>query len=391
MLSGGEDIHYLYVPLPRMPQGSEQSHLPLEEEFGNIKVRRCELMPRLALHIPLVDIRARINSARLVSSVRDRDFDIVHGHNPSTFARAGLHTARQRGKPFVYELHRLPFDWFGTERKRKRPKAFDSFFQWLYRVKERKFLQAADAIIIQTEMQRQRLLELFKLDADRIHIIPAGVDEEQFEPVVCEAEGKDLRHRMGWEGKIVFLYGGYLGRGCGVDMFLNAARELPGAIKQKVKVVLAGRGFLKTFVESVCKQEPELIEYLGLVEYSKMPAYYSAADVSVIPSAPSLVWESSIPAKLPEAMAMENIVLGSDVRGITELVENGRNGITYRKGDKADLIRKMVYIVENFEQMDELGKCARTTVIGTRSWKKCKQMLHEVYESVALRPAGCSG
>ncbi|HJH28059.1 MAG TPA: hypothetical protein C5S37_15150 [Methanophagales archaeon] len=135
-------------------------------------------------------------------------------------------------------------------------------------------------------------------------------------------------------------------------------------------------------MDDMSKKESDLIEYLGLVNYNDMPRYYSACDVFVIPRPSTLPAENLIPMKLLEAMAMEKIVLGSDVGGITEVVTNNKNGIIFKKGNKEDLLNKIRYIVENIGNIDGIKKQARRDVVNKYSWEKSRERLQNVYEAV---------
>ncbi len=53
-------------------------------------------------------------------------------------------------------------------------------------------------------------------------------------------DGRELRKKKKWEGKIVFMYSGFLDDINGVEFFLNSLRELPDSIRQRIKVVVTG-------------------------------------------------------------------------------------------------------------------------------------------------------
>jgi glycosyltransferase involved in cell wall biosynthesis len=321
-----------------------------------------------------------MNAVRLMRAVADDDLDLAQGHNPPHCAWAGLGMARRLGIPFIYEAHRLSFDSFGANQKWKLPAGLDGLARWIIRSEEKVFFEAGDAVIVQTEAHRRRVLELFRMDPQRTFVIPMGVDEAEFDPQKWAPQGQALRARHGWGEKIVFMYNGYLGDTNGVEPLIRAAGRLPADVKRRIRVVILGRGPLADMVAQACRAAPDVLENLGLVDYREMPAYYSAVDVVAIPLAPILLWECNNPTKLLEAMAMENIVLASDVHGVTELMENGHSGITYAKGDLEDLARQMVHIVENFDGLVEMRKQARTAILQARSWRACRAMQEEVYD-----------
>ena len=380
LLSDKTNTHLLHVPMPTLQQEKDSSPVPAKEKFDNIEVSRHKLHRKILFRPPIFDISGRINSLSLSRAVGKTEIDIVHGHNPAMFARAALYASRKLDKPFVYEAHRLAFDSFNTDRKYKLPRHLDSFLRWCHRLEERTFFCSADAIIVQTEMHKDRILKLFKLDKNHINVIPMGVDIEEFDPESRALERALLRERLKWNDKIIIMFNGYLGEINGLEFFLKGVQGLDDNIKKKIKAVILGRGPLQKIARKAQQQQPELFEYMGLIEYSKMPAYYAAADVIAIPLPSTLMWECNNPTKLLEAMAMKKIVLGSDVRGITDLLTNGHNGITYKKDDAADFIRQTAAIVDNIDGMDELKDNARDDVVNSRDWKMCRRMLRDVYD-----------
>lgn len=385
LLSDELNEHYLYVP--QAPSGyipDNMSVLKEEEDFGNIRVRRCKLVEDFKVKIPVINTfrYIEINSDRLVNFVKEEGFEIVHGHNPTEFAAAAMKYAKRNKVPFVCEAHGLAADAPMLKKKRYIPKVAYSSIRQLFKLKEKKIFQNADAIITQTTAMKQRIMNVFDIDADRITTVPNGVDESKFDPTKWHQKGKELRREKNWIDKTIFLYSGFLDDINGIDFFLNSIKELPEEIKREIKVVVLGRGPLQKYVKDMSKEESDLMEYLGLVNYNDMPIYYSACDVFVIPRPSTLPAENLIPMKLLEAMAMEKIVLGSDVGGITEVVTNNKNGVVFREGDKDDMFKKISYIVENIGNLDSIRKQARKDVIGNYSWVKSREQLRNVYKSV---------
>jgi len=384
LLTDGINEHYLYVPqTPSIYIPDDIDTLKNEESFGNIKVRRCKLFKGFKLKIPLFSTLryVTISSDKLANSVKE-EIDIVHGHNPLEFAVAAMKYVKKKNIPFVYEAHNLMADAPIFNKRPYIPKVAYLSIRQLFKLKEKKIFQSADVIITQTNVMKKRIVKVFGINEEKIKIIPNGVDENKFNPIRWYRDGRELRKKKKWEGKIVFMYSGFLDDINGVEFFLNSLRELPDSIRQRIKVVVIGRGSLQKYVGDMSRRESNLIEYLGLVDYNKMPIYYSTCDVFVIPRPSTLPAENLIPMKLLEAMAMEKIVLGSDVGGITEVVKNDKSGIIFKKENKDDLLKKISYILENIENMGSIRKQARKDIIKKYSWKKSRERLQNVYETV---------
>lgn len=376
LLADPRHHHTLCVP---MPPSADKGPVPAKEQFDNITVRRVALGGG-----PSIGPFAARNAKRLAAAIRpDDSFDIVQGHNPPPFARAGFRVARARSLPCIYEAHRLSFDSFGANRESSLPKAVDRWVRWMIRREERPFFERADAVIVQTTMHRDRICECFRIDPARIHVIPMGVDETRFDPETVGPASAEIRRRHQWGEQTVFFYNGYLGSSNGIMTLLDAARALPPEIRRRIRVVLLGRGPLQSQVDRAAAAEPELVQALGSVPYEEMPAYYAAADVVVIPVAPIRLWTCNNPTKLLEAMAMARPVLASDVLGITELLDNGRTGFTFRGGNTRDLTDKMANLAQGASNFSDIGRAARSRVLEDRTWRAARQQLQRVYDAFA--------
>ncbi len=381
LLQYDQNNHYLYVP---KYYGGYQRHVGVlkdVEMFGNVKVHRFNLV-KSKLAIPIVKSfrETEINSDRLVNFVTEKKIDIVHGHNPIEFALASMKYAKKNNIPLIYEAHGLIS---GTLSAKSNWNLLNPLFlikKMSYEHRESMIFQEADIVITQTNAIKQKISHKFGIEDENIKVIPNGVDVEKFNPVNWHESGDKLRKEKGWDDKTIFMYSGFLDDINGIPLLLNTIKELPNNIKSKIKVLIIGRGPLQEYVENFCKEE-SLIEYLGVVDYNDMPLYYSLGDVFVIPRPSTLPAETLTPMKLLEAMAMEKVVLGSDVGGITEVLSD-KNGVIFRKGDSEDLLNKITHIVENIEGMDGLREEARRSVISNFTWEKSRNQLKDVYEEI---------
>lgn len=376
MLTGDENTHYLHVPYPDL----KCEVIPEQSEYDNVKVFRHCLRKKLMFSPPLIDPISIMNAGCMAKKASQGNYDIVHGHNPAVYYRAALNVARKKKLPLIYEYHQLPFD--SVEINPNISPFFKPVIKKASLIEEASFIQKADRIIVQTKMKKERLIELFRIDSDKIRIIPAAVNEAIFDSKKYEDDRAYLRHKYGWEDKIVFMYSGLLHPSNGVLFFLESLKHISEQHKNIMKVVICGRGPLVNEIEKYRNTEPELLELLGQVPYDQMPRYYKAIDVLVVPMMPSWVAECSNPSKILEGMAMEKIVLGSNVKGITELLVNNENGIVYEKGVSKSLVEKIIFILDHYDSLNSICKNARRTIIQNRTSKHTKKLLDSIYTSL---------
>lgn len=370
--------HYLYVPYPLSLLENLEKPPPKYETFGNINVRRFEIPSKYCLKLPFLPSINKIRNIKKISDyylnlIEDKKIDIVHGHNPIIYGISMLKYAKNFNLPFLYEAHLFGTDFHFIHNKLK----------WnLNNFYEMKIYKNADAIIIQTTALKERLTTIFNIIPEKVKIIPVGVDEDLFNPKSWLQKAKELRIKKGWDDKIIFLYSGYLREYNGVKFFLNAAINLEENIKKKVKIVIIGRGPLKSYVQKLSFQYQGFIDFLSQIDYQSIPIYYAASDIAISARLNHIHVKDSVPQKLVELMAMEKIILASNADATKEIIRDNYNGILFESGNKANFLKKFRYLVENFQSLDHLGKNARETVLENYKWSNNRNKLQKIYEEL---------
>ena len=84
------------------------------------------------------------------------------------------------------------------------------------------------------------------------------------------------------------------------------------------------------------------VRWLGSVAHDRIPALLASLDVVVVPS----VWIENSPFVIKEAFAAGVPVVASNLGGMAELVEDGRNGLLFEAGDATGLRRVIARLLE---------------------------------------------
>ncbi len=75
--------------------------------------------------------------------------------------------------------------------------------------------------------------------------------------------------------------------------------------------------------------------FSGTFPKEEIGKVFSELDYFVIPS----TWYENSPLVLLDALASHTPVIVSDVEGMTEFVEEGKNGYVFKRGNISDLLR----------------------------------------------------
>ena len=110
---------------------------------------------------------------------------------------------------------------------------------------------------------------------------------------------------------------------------------------------------------------------------------YSVMDVLAYPRRSLRITELVTPLKPLEAMAMEISVIGSDVGGIRELIQDGVTGLLHRSGDVGDLAAKIAKLADDPNLRRVLGRQARAWVGEQRDWKHIIPKYVPIYEAAS--------
>jgi glycosyltransferase involved in cell wall biosynthesis len=170
-------------------------------------------------------------------------------------------------------------------------------------------------------------LDLLKRNVrdQKIHVIPNGINMD----ITPISNGANLRQAMGIDPSIfVCAYIGTIGMACGLDIVLNAARQLREEHNETVVFLLVGDGASKEALEKQARNEDlRKVIFTGRVSHDQVGSYLSMANACLIHLIPTAVFESVIPTKLLDAAAASKpVILG--VRGVAEtMVRTAGSGI----------------------------------------------------------------
>lgn len=139
-------------------------------------------------------------------------------------------------------------------------------------------------IIVHEEVFKKRLVRGYKINKEKIEIIPLGIENRS--PIRREKAKMQLR----LEGKKILLYFGYIAGYKGVEDLIDAFKLLKS---NKYVLLIAGGEptrlkfdkryqYLKKLKEKCAKISKNII-FMGFVPEEKIPLLFSAADLAVFP------------------------------------------------------------------------------------------------------------
>ncbi len=358
---GGVESHVLDLSHYLMKRGHEvevitsnYAKLPEYEKVMGISVRRVKALT-VKFSTPVTPAMKKVISGEKA--------DIVHSHSPPPlqpyYAAKGSKKARI---PHVLTYHcdlEIPIPG-----GRHLVSAYRRTFG-------KKTISMSDEIIATTQSYASTSRDIWHRD---IRVIPNAVDERRFNPKVS---GKKVREELGIEGNMV-LYVGRLVYHKGVEYLIDSAKEV------EAKYVIVGTGPKEKELRkhAVKAGVSEKVMFAGKVPYARLPEYYAATDVFVLPSVSRL---EAFGIVTMEAMATGKPVIVSDIPGVNEVIEDGVHGFNAVPMDGKDIARKLRTLLSDEDLRKEMGMKGRKLVEERYTWDRVVEMVEQVYRDILER------
>jgi glycosyltransferase involved in cell wall biosynthesis len=175
--------------------------------------------------------------------------------------------------------------------------AYRNFAKWVFNKSNR---------VLTLSKQSKNEIEKLGVESGKISVFTYWIDLNKFKPV------KNAKGRLMWKDKFVVLFVGRLVEEKGVLVLLEAAKGWD----ENITLAIIGTGPLEAEVKHYSSTIKH-ITYLGKVDNSELPLYYSAADLLIVPSTS----EEGFGRVILESLACGTPVVGSNRGAIPEAID----------------------------------------------------------------------
>ncbi len=335
-----------------------------------------DVIDGVPVHRVLVSARSR--AARVLALPRlvltalraFRHADIVHLHGFSGKSPILITLARLLRRPLVIKLTSVGHD--DAVSMKKRGGWFRSY-------------SSADRFVGVSP----RFMELHAeagLAADRLTVIPNGVDLGRFRPS-SPAERSAIRQQLGLPvDGFVLLFVGFFSRekhpevafGAWTDTFAHAPEStlvLVGRTRSPYYEIDSGLAeSIRREADRIgCRDRLVMVEYTDAIE-----RYYRAADILILPSS-----REGMPNVVLEAMASGVPCVVSRLPGVTDaMIADGRDGILVEPADRASCAAALTVLLTDHERRRVLGAEARRTIESRFSLARTADAYIRVYREL---------
>ncbi len=157
---------------------------------------------------------------------------------------------------------------------------------------------------------------------------------------------------------------GHLSKDKGTYTLLEVAERMP-----EVRFVFAGYGEAEENIKKVPNAE-----FVGFKTGHELKTLIAKADISVYPSE----WYENCPFSVIESITLNTPVIGSNMGGIPELIEEGKTGFVFKAGDPDDLENKISLLMGDKSLLEKMTENCSSAQFETEESYYCK--LIRIYE-----------
>lgn len=347
------------------------SRVPAQWQTHGVSIYypRCPHYPRRWVHERLYNNIPSLDSALLWPWVRRsaervmeaHPFDVVHANFLFPSGYLGLQLKQRYGTPLV--VHERSVQRLGMARQHPRRGAA-----------YRRILRGADVVVTENERMAAQLRELE----------PALTDLRVFKQPGTHpgAVASLIRDRpAGFREKNVILSVGTLSRRKGHEYLIRAIAAIKPDFPDLVCRII-GEGPERRKLGTLAAElgVSEVVQLVGRRPHAEVLGEMSWCDIFVLPS-----WGEAGGTVYGEAMQFGKPIIACIGEGITEVVQDGVQGLLVPPRDDSRLAEAMSWLLRDRSRREKMGLAARELAVAELSYPKLARRLIELYGELVRR------
>jgi glycosyltransferase involved in cell wall biosynthesis len=303
-----------------------------------------------------------------------RDFDIIHSHNYRSYqTEIAYMVAEKAGKPFVISTHGSLLGYKAFVR------GANSIPYRAYDFVGKKIIKNASAVIVASKMEYGEAIK-FGCRRETLHIIPMGIDINDYKPAKKTWERKETR----------LLFVGRISRDRNLEPVLKAMKLLAQNDKKslkpkpKIQLTIVGEEQKRSatsksgYVDELKAHVRELgiekqVVFAGKKTGKELKEYYTHSDIFVYTS----LWEN-FGQSILEAAAAGLPLICTNVGIAPDLIKEGKTGYLVGTHDPQSIARAVI----NLKGNSSASKKLRMAVDKGYNWQHVMGMYMKLYNAV---------
>ena len=349
-----------HLPVPRLSYPACRRVLWLLSAIRPVPVAMLSRLARLTPWVP--DLWRWLEAT-------DDDYDVIAGTTIcfEPLLEAGLRFAQSRGVPFVI----CPLTHLGAG-ARPGGDSLSRFYTMRHQIA---LVQTSDAVVAQTPAECA-FWEKHDVPGERILVAGPGVNPGE----VLGGDGMRFRTHHGLQGPLIVSLSA-MSYDKGTAHLVDAVRTLWRKGRQ-VELVLAGAILepFRRYLEGLPPADRERIRVLGRIDEQEKRDLLAACDVFAMPSR-----TDSFGIVYLEAWLYRKPVIGAQTWGVSDVIQDGEDGLLVPFGDVQALVRAIDRLLDHPGERMAMGMKGNRKVCHSHTWERKYGLVRDLYSRLMVQ------
>lgn len=215
----------------------------------------------------------------------------------------------------------------------------------------------------------------------KVVLITNSVNVDLFSKKIDTSE---IRKEIGIDNEFVALYAGNHGISNALETVIEAARQLKN--EKNILFLMVGEGEEKNNLIQLSRQYGlENVKFVEAQPKSRMPAFFAAANASIVPLKNVPVYEGALPNKLLDSMASATPVILATGKEAQQIINDSQGGICVEPENPIQLAQAVMQLAKDKKVAEEMGKNAQRYAFENYSHEKLADRLERELLDVVAR------
>ena len=236
-----------------------------------------------------------------------------------------------------------------------------------------------------TSSMKAEVCTKFDLDQNRAAVWTNGVDIDLFNPKKCQSESIKLKEQLNLTKKFVVFYHGAFSPSRGlteaVESMQIVAQHCPSVV-----LFLLGKGTTVSILKELTRKNSLQNNVIlhDVVPYEEVPKFIGLADVCIVPLPDNYYWRFQNALNLLEYLAMEKVVLATDIVANRAIVDDEKCCIYLKSVKPKDIAESIETAYFNKGKLDCWGKSGRKIIQKNYTWEKVAENVEHYLLSIEM-------
>ncbi|CAH1385725.1 glycosyltransferase family 4 protein [Candidatus Nitrotoga sp. M5] len=192
----------------------------------------------------------------------------------------------------------------------------------------------------------KRMFETAGIRGEKFRVLPFGI----------KSHGYIKRIRQRTDKPLVLGFIGSMLPHKGLHVLVEASRLLPADAVVTIKIYGKSPAGDSAYADGLrmLAMGDKRIKFLGTFENERMPVILDGIDALVIPS----LWHENMPLVSLSAQAAGCPLIASDIGGLSDVIDPGKNGLLFSPGSASGLAQMVMRLIDDHNLLEKLSGAA---------------------------------